>query len=349
MFISNKEDISIAGLGACTSVGISAPMSAASVRACISSINEHPYMIDKAGEPMIVSMASYIPENIAGVERFTALGLPAAEEALSGINPSVTKMPLIIALPSQRPGLPKNLGKEIALRFGKHYPFSEIETVCCGHSAGLMAMEKACHTISRGISEFCLVGGIDSYLEPETLEWLDYRETLHSESNMYGFIPGEAAGFCLLASHRAFSAYRLSALGKVAAVGGAIEKNLINTDTVCTGEGLTKAMRQVLSALPRDKKISRTICDLNGERYRADEYGFALSRLGEYFGNPADFTAPADCWGDTGAASGILYANLAIASGLRSYAEGPLALLWTSSDTGERSAAIIVIRNTKRI
>ena len=53
-----------------------------------------------------------------------------------------------------------------------------------------------------------------------------------------------------------------------------------------------------------------------------------------------DRLTPASCWGDVGA-SGPLFGALAIASGLRGYAKGPRAMLWTSSEGGQRGAAIL--------
>jgi 3-oxoacyl-[acyl-carrier-protein] synthase-1 len=51
---------------------------------------------------------------------------------------------------------------------------------------------------------------------------------------------------------------------------------------------------------------------------------------------------PADCWGDIGAASGPLFANLAVAAGLRGYAKGPRTLIWASSERGDRAAAVVL-------
>ena len=79
---------------------------------------------------------------------------------------------------------------------------------------------------------------------------------------------------------------------------------------MCIGEGLTRAVRNVFQALPREIRIDYTICDQNGEAYRADEFGFMLARMSEYFIDPSDFMAPADCCGDVGAASGPLFINL---------------------------------------
>jgi 3-oxoacyl-[acyl-carrier-protein] synthase-1 len=42
-----------------------------------------------------------------------------------------------------------------------------------------------------------------------------------------------------------------------------------------------------------------------------------------------------------GAASGPLFASLALAAGARRYARGPRSMLWTSSEGGYRSAVVL--------
>ncbi|MDM8542944.1 beta-ketoacyl synthase N-terminal-like domain-containing protein [Desulfococcaceae bacterium HSG9] len=349
--MANKNQaVSIIGVGACTAIGVNAPMSAASVRAGISRISEHPYMIDKTGEPMIIAMASYLPEDIEYIERIVELGLSAVNEALSPLNELKIngEIPLIVGLPPKRPGVVDSVELEITDKIGgnEKFGFSEIETIPCGHSAGLIAVEKGCRKIAKGEAEFCLAGGADSYMSPMLLEFLDFEEQLHSEANKYGFTPGEAASFCLLASEKTAEKYNLDVRAKIMSVANAKEENLIKTDTVCVGEGLTKTIKNVLNPIAdTGKKINQTVCDLNGERYRTDEYGFTLSRTGEFFVKPDDIITPADCWGDTGAASGPLFISLAVRAGLRGYAKGHLTLVWTSSESGERSAALIQCRD----
>lgn len=303
-------------------------------------------MIDRAGEPMIVARASYISNDVSGVERFMQLTLPAVQEALNPVREFVENLPLLpllVGLPAQRPGLTNNLATKIIERLknadDRSCRFAEIGTIACGHSAGVMAIEEGCRKIRNGSAEFCLVGGVDSYLEPETLEWLDEEEQLHSEKNKWGFAPGEAAGFCLLTSQQTAEKYRISVLGVVLATAKDKEPDLIKADSVCTGEGLTKAFKQVLAF--SNQKINQTICDMNGERYRADEFGFTILRTSEHFVDAGSFQAPADCWGDVGAASGPLFVSLAVCAAQRGYAKGPFTLVWTSSERGERAAVLI--------
>ena len=57
--------------------------------------------------------------------------------------------------------------------------------------------------------------------------------------------------------------------------------------------------------------------------------------------DPTDFLAPADCWGDVGAAGLPLHLLLAASACRKGHAKGPLTLLWGSSDGGGRGAAVI--------
>jgi 3-oxoacyl-[acyl-carrier-protein] synthase I len=145
----------------------------------------------------------------------------------------------------------------------------------------------------------------------------------------------------LLASEAAFDRYKLAGSCWIVSIGLGREANLIKTETVCLGLGLTEAVRQALAALPKGVKVDRMICDQNGEAYRADEFGFTLVRLSEQVSDGSNFLAPADCWGDVGAASGPLFVALAAAAAERGYARGPHYLVWASSEGGERGAALV--------
>ena len=94
--------------------------------------------------------------------------------------------------------------------------------------------------------------------------------------------------------------------------------------------------------------MDEIFCDQNGEPYRADEYGFAAARHSDRFRDLADFVAPADCWGDVGAASGVLLMILATYAGAKGYAKGPAALVLAGSDTGERGAALLHLETAQR-
>lgn len=346
----NFGSVLIAGIGACTPVGACAVSSAAAVRAGISSYREHPYLTNVAGGPIYVAMAPSLSANDKGIERYCRILQAPMEEALSPLQ-GLDKLPLIpviLGLPAQRLGLPERLEEQIKNKvtqatFGS-CQIAEVSIIAKGHSAGLMALERGLNVIQSSGHDFCLIGGVDSYLEPETLNWLENTGQLHragESENPLGFVPGEAAGFCLLASKKAVDKYKLKTFGSVLSIALTHEKNLINTDAVCIGQGLSEAFANALQAIPPEVKIDHIICDLNGEPYRADEYGFTLARFSDRFAASGNFLAPAKSWGDVGAASGPLFLNLTIAAGENGYAKGPHTLLFAGSESGERLATAV--------
>jgi len=348
-----EREVFVAGFGARTPVGATASSSAAAVRAGIAMFAEHPYMVDKAGNRMVVARDALLSDDEVGVDRFIELGLPAALEALvplTNLLSAKESLPLFIGLPAPRPGLPERLEEGIIEsvmdKLQNQFRVGSIEMFSYGHSAGLMALEEGWRRIRGGTAEICLIGGIESYHNPETLEWLDDQSQLHSETNSWGFIPGEAAGFCLLCSSRAIERFGLRSFGQVRMVATAREASLIKTDAVCLGEGLTKAVATVLQSLPGGIfRVDCTICDLNGEPYRGDEFGYATVRTAGRVVDPSDLMTPADCWGDVGAASGPLFLTLALIAALKGYSKGPHTLVWTSSEGGHRTAALLYTGN----
>jgi 3-oxoacyl-[acyl-carrier-protein] synthase-1 len=349
------NNLCITGIGATTSVGLDALATAAAVRAGISGFEEHPYMINQEGDPYVLAMVPSIDAAIIGVKRYIELVIPSMIEALVPLQKLSTEqreVKVVLGLPEHRPGLPDDLAERVASSIksidSEHYIINDVRTAFKGHAAGLMAMESASKLLTDGECEFCLVGGVDSYIDADTLDWIEVNEQLHIPSNAWGFIPGEAAAFCLLCSAKTANRYRLPIKAQVLAIATACEENCIKTETVCIGEGLTSAVREVFQALPEGVKVNQTYCDQNGEAYRADEFGFMLARLSEYFVDPSEYVAPADCWGDVGAASGVLFVGLVCAAAEKGYCFGEVSLLWTSSEGGERSAAVLVAITEQR-
>lgn len=327
----------IIGCGMRTPLGRRRADSAAAVRAGIAMIAEHPWMIDRYGEPMRVTRDDGLPQDLAGAERLAALAIPAAREALERAPVSPGRMALLIGFAEARPGLTAQTcaaaSARIADALSDHVPIAMTRHDMGGHAAGLSAMAAGLSLIETGRADLVLAGAVESYLDPETLEWLDETGQLHSEGNTYGFCPGEAAGFVLL-----------SAKGSGARIEGAgrgTETNLIGTEDICLGEGLTNALRGAIRGLPDGQRIARILSDMNGERYRGNEYGFAALRCRDAFVNTAEFETPADCWGDVGAATGPLCAGLAMEAAARGYAAGPRTMIFASSANGRRAAVLL--------
>lgn len=340
--------VAIVGVGVRCAVGLEARAAAAAVRAGVAGFADHPYMIDKVGEPVVVAREPSLDAALQGPERFAGLARPALIEALAPLterNMSTRSVRAVIGTPEPRPGLPDGIGAALDRLVAEVIDEPGGPRPTClprGNAAGLLAMRHAYEMILAGRTRLCLAGGVDSYLTAECLEHMDAQGILKSSANRNGFLPGEAAGFCLLARGATAREFELPVLAWVETTGCAVEESCIRTATVCVGRGLSDAIEQALEPLqmPQDR-VDESICDLNGEPYRSEEFAFTVLRTQKSFIDFSRFVTPADCWGDVGAASGPLFASLAAAAYARGYAKGPRTMLWASSEGGDRAAVVL--------
>lgn len=114
------------------------------------------------------------------------------------------------------------------------------------------------------------------------------------------------------------------------ACASAEEAFLRGDDRPCTGQGLTQAGRLALENVSQQGAktslwnasrstpafVDRLSTDLNGEPYRADEFGFAWLRLAPWLREGCERVTPALSSGDLGSASALTHLALA-AYGLR--------------------------------
>ncbi|HKX27935.1 MAG TPA: beta-ketoacyl synthase N-terminal-like domain-containing protein [Blastocatellia bacterium] len=347
------DRIHIVSVGARTPLGLRAA-SAAAIRAGITALGEHPFMVDRVGERMPGALDARLDPEIIGPERFLALIETALREAcapLAELQEPPPRLPLFLGLPEQRPGFTELDARQIQSGLGRFQKLpiqiSEISLSLQGHSAGWSALAQAVEQMRQGPCQACLVGGAESYFHPDTMEWLDANRQLVGTVSRSGFVPGEGAGICLLMTEPACRRWGLQSLASIRAVAIGRETKLIKTEDLCLGEGLSATVWETVSGLQLPaERINDIYCDMNSERYRGEEWGFVCLRLAQYFDNPTVYRSPAESWGDMGAASGPLFAMLACQAAARGYALGPRVMLWASSEGGQRGSAVLETINT---
>jgi 3-oxoacyl-[acyl-carrier-protein] synthase-1 len=324
------------------------------VRAGTSRHGFHPHLIDHHGDPMRVAMDRVMDEELEGEERMFILAEWALGEACETVHPLLDRAAVFLGLPESRPGwtaaAAEPFTRALLAQVAPQVHPSRVYSFAAGHAAGLLAMARAVEALQAGDCELAIVGGVDSYIHIDTLEWLDEQGRLHNDlDSRSSFVPGEAAGFCVLASPSWCRGRRVTPLARIVGLGLATEQSHIGTETICVGEGLSQAIRDATRGLRLpEQKIGDTYCDLNGERYRSEEFAFAALRNPQPFVDVNRFTAPADSWGDVGAASGPLFAMLATASGLRAYSRTHYVLAFASSDGGLRGAVALAVRQSSQ-
>jgi 3-oxoacyl-[acyl-carrier-protein] synthase-1 len=223
--------------------------------------------------------------------------------------------------------------------------FQRVQYFPNGTAGSLLALRQGMDLLRQQACLQCVVGGVDSWLDEETLVRLDEVRRLKSASNPDAFVPGEAASFVVLELQSNAQRRKQEAYAECGDVAVAEEKNTIWTDTPCTAEALSQCLRPVLTSLAKgDKRPDVVLCDLNGESYRSTEWGYAMTRAFRDGQPVPPLMHPADCVGDVGAAIGGILVGLGAFVMKKNLAPWKAALVWCSSDNGERAACAITKR-----
>jgi 3-oxoacyl-[acyl-carrier-protein] synthase I len=358
MKTTRDEDVVVVATGARTPLGLTAESSAAAVRAGIARIGEHPVLVDDSGQPLIVALDGRLGADLFGAERLAPLATAALVEATRKVlgvgaaegegRPAVaTDSPLavFVALPDARPGLDAGDSGRIARSLGQSLAALgvavRVESPRTGHAGALHGIAKAVGDLRSTRCSLAAVGGVESYMQTATLRALAGDRRLGGKGVRSGFHPGEGAGFVVLALDSTARRLGLRPLAKVRGAFAAIEERTFATGREVLGEGLAKAIAGAAAdlALPGEA-IDDVFCDINGERYRSEEWGMAVLRVQGVMAR-SSYEAPANLWGDVGAAWGALGCILSVRAWERGYARGPRALVWGSSDSGLRAAVVL--------
>ena len=344
----------IVGMSARTPVGLTPESSAAAVRAHLSRVQIHPYFVGAGGAGIRAGLDPLLDPNVQGVERLTTMAtyslLQLAERLPSDVWGGRTHAPtpVLLGTPEHRPGFDASHEARLLsqLRAGTApFPLT-FEVVQRGNAGALHALGVAAQRIASGQNDLCLVGGVDSFFDADTIEWLIEQKQIATDDERSPFAPGEGACFLALMSSALRGRTRARSMGQLVAVHSALESSLIRTDDVNLARGLTAAISGAAARLASPSEVVDDIwCDLNGDRYRTDELSCIFLRLPHVFrqehGKPTSYQTPAQSWGDMGAATGALLTMLALQAWARNYARGPRTLVLSGSENGLRSAAIL--------
>jgi 3-oxoacyl-[acyl-carrier-protein] synthase-1 len=211
-----------------------------------------------------------------------------------------------------------------------------------GHAGAFPALEALVRRIRAGEVELGIVAGADSYFDADTLDWLDAERRLAHANARSGLSPGEGASALALASDAARARLGLPSLALVRDVACARETRDPASDEGLLGEALGEVIARAMDGSGRGKQIAEDVyCDVNGERERVDDWGFALLRTGARFRDGTAYaTSVAEC-GDLGAACAPLNCAIAVEAWGRGGASGATALVWGASWGGMRGAALL--------
>lgn len=207
---------------------------------------------------------------------------------------------------------------------------------CAGRIASLEAIRAATADIDSGVTTLAVVVAVDSLLDEGTLNWLNMCGRLKCDAAPTGLRPGEAAVALMLSSRPRELSPGCSV--EVEGVAFAQDERAFLSGLTPLGEGLAEVIGQLRAGHEQDSPW--IVADLNGENYRAAEWGFAAVRLrakDAAFDSPV-LWYPAASLGDTGAASALIGCCFAVRAWQRGYAPAGRALITACDDEAVRGA-----------
>ncbi len=350
--MTDNTKVYIAGMGMITPLGDSVEKTAAAVRAGISGYQVSDYD-NQQGQP--ITMAG-VPEDIFAdmdvqidegdyyceqYDRIIKMAIFALQQTVdaSGLAEPV---PLILAMPEVLPDIKQMSTETLVTNLLNQGLPIEVDTtrfINTGRAAGIQALDLAQRNLYDLDVDFVLVGGSDSYWHYPLLAQLDKSERLLAPESMNGFAPGEGAAFMLLTRHPEKAMVKDGHIVALHQPGVSEEAGHLSSEQPYRGDGLSDAFKQALSIVP-NKKINTVYGSLNGENFWAKEYGVAMMRNHRYFQDDTRLEHPADCYGDPGAASGLILMAMAAENLLKQ--EGVDTNLVYSSSDGAWRAAILM-------
>lgn len=293
----------VAAVGARSPLGLSALQAAMLLRARQGQPRASRFL-DNRERYIGVCTAPGIAPDLFGVDRMMALLAPALRAALLRV-PDPGPWPLILAVPeAARPDDDRRLDGPLleALAAIGRISLDEARsrTVRGGHAGFATALDIALQEIAKGATKV-LVGAVDSYYHEAVLRWLDDEHRLHALDVENGFVPGEGAAVLALTT-RPPSEAGSNVVIKGVATG---REDTVILEEPNLGSAATSLLGRLAELVP-NHKLAWSLSDVNGERHRVREWGFASGRGA--FSDDAVHARPAEDFGDVGAATGGLYA-----------------------------------------
>jgi 3-oxoacyl-[acyl-carrier-protein] synthase-1 len=342
-------EVVVVGAGMITAVGLSAPETAASVRSGTARFEET-RLLDKRFEPFVLAQVPEdgLPDLAEDLEkegltareaRMLRLAAAAIAECLQALPAGEAAPVLSLALPETETTRPLDHTKfleRLSRQTGGRFDARRSDASHRGRAGGLAAVGQASEAIRLGRAKFVLAGGVDTYRDLYVLGTLDMEKRVKSAANLDGFIPGEGAGFLLLADGAATGAW-----AKVTPVARTEEPGHLYSEQPYKGDGLALAFQQLLQSGAVAAPVQEVYSSMNGENHWAKEWGVAHIRNNGSFAPSHGMHHPADCYGDTGAGCGPLMVGLAALGIKEGYRKSP-ALVYASSDRGARTALAVL-------
>lgn len=333
-----------------TAVGHDGLLTAAAARAGLSRFHEHDSFLDQDGNPVTIAPLREVegadPYDTAA--RISNIATTCLKNMLNSYFSDLSQLParirLFMGVPAtDRPGIhfENYCADPLKQILNDWTNVSRIEYIPKGNASLQYAVEAVSEEIAHSPDTLCIVGGIDSLLQQTTLDWLDQTGRLKSisQGRHQGLIAGEAVGFVIIEDIEQAARAGRPVLARIISHGLAEEPSPRASGRPSRNDGLTAVCHAALHDV-QDKDIQAVFGDLNGEKSRAMEWSMADMRCFKERCEDRSLWHPADCYGDIGAASGVVLANMITQGFVRGWLSSPV-LMVCSDDHGACGAMVL--------
>lgn len=361
--------VALTSIGMISSVGRGAVRTCASIRSGLSRPAEIDYyeavdLETQVTAPLVAYPIRGFTEGFLLMARWLRMGLAAFQDLIRvGRLPDTSEFwaqtGLCVVLP---PGRSERfdtaddpvdtLGDAFLERFlpltGVSFHPHAVEALMLGSAGTALAVSRAAEYLKTRQVQRIVLLAVDSMLDPLTLDWLQATGRLKTDTNPIGLRPGEAAAAVLLedpGSLRQRQGRPLAFIG-----GAAVGEEAGSWKDLPPNQGreLARVWADALAQSGAPTPFSGDIvADLNGEPWRAYEYGCAQMRLNRILAADVAWAMPAQSIGDVGAAIGVVGICTAIQAHRRGYAHGPHTVVLCCAESGFVGALCVVAADTE--
>lgn len=211
-----------------------------------------------------------------------------------------------------------------------------------GSTGSLRAVILADHyMINHGLERLFVLAS-DSYLDGVSLLWLEDQNRLKTGERHAGLIPGEAAAAFLVERRMAAQGRGTRVLANITAVSIDKEENSYLFGKPNHGRALGRTISNALAQANLGKPFGGDlIIDLNGEAWRAYDFGAAITQVPRELLGDYSLSTPAVSLGDTGAASAAIGLAVGVRAFQRGYARSNHTAILCSTVSGSSGTIII--------
>lgn len=341
-----RGQLAITGLGLVSPVGLTAEAATAALRAGVSRLSRIESFAIEVDEgvydAMIGAEVPRLTRGRLGPDRLFRMLQPAFAEVVQDarLQPDI-RLGVYLGTSGSRPA-----GR--SLDYGsatKHtllgsvpdgYQITHAKIVPSGRASVLQAVRTAATALEQNLIDVAIIGAADSWVTPRALSWLRANGKLAEYPRRTGTMPGEAAGLIALESPQRAAERGASVYAYICASAGRVET--IKWGDPSNAIALSQSIQSVATGVSEPKAL--VISDLNGERYRALEWVMAQAKAMWYYKTMVHWN-PANCVGDTGAASGAVMLAWAAWALRKGYTGVGNILVWGASDEGAREALML--------